>query len=1099
MPGANRLRFGVLGPVQAELDGVPLPLGTTRQRALLALLALEAGRVVLLDTVVDALWSEDVPDRAEVSVRSYVSNLRRVLEPDRPPRAPAAVLRTEGTGYALAVPDDAVDALRFGRLVRRAAQAEREGDARGVLAVAGEAVALWRGPALVDVSSVPFAVGVATRLELERARVDLLRLRALVDLGAPDDAVDDLAARVEADPADEAATGVLMRALYQLGRPADALDRYEVLRSGLAERGLLPSVALQDLEGSVLRHDPQLLPAGQPAAAHRTVPPPVWLVGRDDAWALLAPAASRSAGTVTWRVLAGEAGIGKTFLAEAFADGFDGEVRWGRARRDADQPPFWLWRRVVDRADGPVTADDVIERLAGLARDRPVLVVLDDVQWADSASLAVLGRVAADLRRAEVTFLLTVRPSPEPAAVDAALDEVLHRPDARRVALAPLDDAALRSLADAAVVELDQDELAALRRRTGGNPLFVTEVLRIPPAEWTDRLPPDVAAAAGARLEPLPAPTSELLALAALAGDDIDVELLALATGTSTADVLTGLGPAVRVGIVADHPLRFRHSALRDVVVSTISGADRRTGHACLADALRPPWPSARRVHHLAEARPVVGVDDLVEAVDRAADDAASVGAFGEQARLLEVALADRAVPDERRLALTIRAGEARTRAGDDLDAQAHVAAALDLADRLGDTTRAAEAVRVVARGGGAWYWVPFGQHPVELLARIERAVSATPQDDPAHGLLLAALAVGEAYGPDQGRPQVLADRALELARAHGDTTALAEALVAASWAGFGVAPPADLLALADELAALGALLPPERRALTHGFRLAAALRLGDLERASASLAAGESEARAQRLPAFAATFGWARATVLATGGDLGGAEHAAADAYALHLRTQVYAADLARQLVALHLAEQRGTIGAAAAEADELALLDDHAFLYQALATDPRVTLERDVLEPRLAAVLDEAPAWHRVVRLSMVALLSARLASTELADRVEAALAPYADEVVVVGTALASAGPVRRIFAVVSRAAGRNDDAVHHARAAVEIAEGSGLRGWLGPVHLELARALHAVGARKDAAEAAATATDLAARMGQDGIAEAAARLRRPLRVAG
>ena len=99
------VRFGVLGPVVAERKGQPVHLGTVRQRALLAVLALEPRRVVPIDTLVDALWGDDPPARAEVSVRAYVSNLRRVLEPDRAPRTPPALLRTSGSGYSLDVVD----------------------------------------------------------------------------------------------------------------------------------------------------------------------------------------------------------------------------------------------------------------------------------------------------------------------------------------------------------------------------------------------------------------------------------------------------------------------------------------------------------------------------------------------------------------------------------------------------------------------------------------------------------------------------------------------------------------------------------------------------------------------------------------------------------------------------------------------------------------------------------------------------------------------------------------------------------------------------------------------------------------------------------
>ncbi len=100
--------IGLLGPMRVERDGTEVDPGTMRQRALLTLLALDAGRAVTLEAIIDALWDQDVSDRAEVSVRSYLSNLRRVLEPDRAPRTPASVLVTSGTGDSLEVPQRCV-------------------------------------------------------------------------------------------------------------------------------------------------------------------------------------------------------------------------------------------------------------------------------------------------------------------------------------------------------------------------------------------------------------------------------------------------------------------------------------------------------------------------------------------------------------------------------------------------------------------------------------------------------------------------------------------------------------------------------------------------------------------------------------------------------------------------------------------------------------------------------------------------------------------------------------------------------------------------------------------------------------------------------
>jgi len=140
----------LLGPVEATLDGRPIPLGATKQRALLAMLALEANAAVAVDRLVDGLWGEDPPATAAKMVQLYVSQLRRLLAGN------GAEILTRGRGYELRVPAEAVDAARFERLVEQAGSANDH---------AREALALWHGPALADVADEPFAGVEIRRLE----------------------------------------------------------------------------------------------------------------------------------------------------------------------------------------------------------------------------------------------------------------------------------------------------------------------------------------------------------------------------------------------------------------------------------------------------------------------------------------------------------------------------------------------------------------------------------------------------------------------------------------------------------------------------------------------------------------------------------------------------------------------------------------------------------------------------------------------------------------------------------------------------------------------------------------------------------------------
>jgi DNA-binding SARP family transcriptional activator len=158
-----RAGIRVLGPLEAEVGGARADLGGPLQRAVLALLLMEHGRVVSVDRMIEQLWRGEPPPRAIASLQAYVSNLRRILEPGRPRRAPAQVLVSAPPGYALRLQEEAVDAWRFESLLataRKSARVQPE-QARHQLE---EALALWRGPAYAEFADEQWAVAEAARL-----------------------------------------------------------------------------------------------------------------------------------------------------------------------------------------------------------------------------------------------------------------------------------------------------------------------------------------------------------------------------------------------------------------------------------------------------------------------------------------------------------------------------------------------------------------------------------------------------------------------------------------------------------------------------------------------------------------------------------------------------------------------------------------------------------------------------------------------------------------------------------------------------------------------------------------------------------------------
>lgn len=269
------LELRVLGQLETVVAGKTIDITSAKQAALLVALALEPGKVVSSERLVDALWGEDPPGSAQTTLRSLVYRLRRALAGDGEDDA-AGWLRGRGSGYMLDVGPDAVDTARFDRLTA----AGRDALARTEPAVAAEALrqslGLWRGPALGELGSWPYFCAEARRLDEARLGVIEDLAEAELALGRPADALARLEPHVGANPLRERAWGQLMLALYRLGRQADALQAYQRVRRVLAEElGIEPTPPLRDLEAGILQHRPELLLATEErAVAHPAAPAP---------------------------------------------------------------------------------------------------------------------------------------------------------------------------------------------------------------------------------------------------------------------------------------------------------------------------------------------------------------------------------------------------------------------------------------------------------------------------------------------------------------------------------------------------------------------------------------------------------------------------------------------------------------------------------------------------------------------------------------------------------------------------------------------------------------------------------------------------------
>jgi DNA-binding SARP family transcriptional activator len=635
------VRISLLGPLKVTVDGAPVDVGGRQARGLLALLALTPGRPVAVADLVAGVWGSAPPPSAVGTLQSHVSRLRRALEPGRPAGGPSLLARTGG-GYVLHVPPDAVDAERFVALADEGRSRLLAGDAEGARGLLAEALDLWRGEALADLAGLPLAARPRTRTRLEDRRTLALadRIDADLRLGRHAEVVDEAAALVAAHPLHEDLRHSLARALAQGGRRDDALAAITDARAALADAsGLDLGPALRRLEDEVRR-------GAEPAPAPAP-PADSGLVGRAGEMALVTAALDESAGGTRVVVVEGEPGIGKTRLVEelAVAAAARGcQVLWGRAFEGGATPALWPWlgplrallaeRRGLNGGDlaplealvaadhdpgavpavGGVARFRLVETVASLVAEaaarRPLVIVLDDLQWADPASLELLTFLSGRLGPAPVLLAATVREL-EVGRNDAlveALAAVGRHPTARRLPLRGLDPAGTRALVARATgrADLPHAVAAAIHRRADGNPYFTAELARYLDAEG----PLDEAAVAAAdvpsgvrdvvrrRLAMLPPTTADLVEVAAVVGRDVPLALLAAASGRGLDAVLDDLEPALVQRLLAPATgaagtVRFSHALVREMVVDDLSPIRRARLHLRVADTLAPDGDAA--------------------------------------------------------------------------------------------------------------------------------------------------------------------------------------------------------------------------------------------------------------------------------------------------------------------------------------------------------------------------------------------------------------------------------------------------------------------------------------------------------------------------
>lgn len=504
-----------------------------------------------------------------------------------------------------------------------------------------------------------------------------------------------------------------MVALYRCRRQADALRAYSRVRTILGdELGITPGAQLQRLEGQILAQSPDLdwRPPPATASASTVVPLPQVgdpFVGRERAVEAVAAAlAAMLAGQSRIVLVSGEAGIGKTRLVEELAARAEQEgaiIVWGATYEDEGAPAFLPWVQVFDdlaaadpaglaaalAADGPILTqvfpslkellDDVqpppaldaaearfqlfeaVSRvLVRVAARRPLAVVLDDLHWADVASLQLAQFVAGRLTSARVLLVATYRhvdPLPGPALTET-LGALSRHAGLVRLALEGLSAPEVEAfLVQTSGPDTPHELAAAVWARTEGNPFFVRELARLLTAErrLTDgpadalAVPPGVLDVIRRRLVRLPQATNELLTLGAVAGRTFDLGVVAEAAGVDADLAVDLVDSAVASGVVLEDQAsfgryRFSHALVQEAIYRELPAVRRARLHTRIGQALeRHASGRGARVelaHHFAQAAPVIGPDKAVEYALGAAGDALASLAFEAAEDYLRQALA---------------------------------------------------------------------------------------------------------------------------------------------------------------------------------------------------------------------------------------------------------------------------------------------------------------------------------------------------------------------------------------------------------------------------------------------------------------------------
>ncbi|WP_218136314.1 BTAD domain-containing putative transcriptional regulator [Nonomuraea jiangxiensis] len=660
------------------------------------------GHPVSTRELIDLIWADDAPASALNLIQKYIGALRRVLEPAVPARAAGTYLLRRGNAYVFSAGPGTLDLVTFRELLE-AADAALARQAREVaLDHYVKALGLWCGPAADGLSYGPTAMPIFAALDDEFYAACAAAADLAVSLRRPERVIPPLQLAASMAPFHEPVHTGLITALGVAGRQAEALSVFHAVRDRLAEElGIDPGSALQAAHLRVLTQSPEspVVTSTDSEGDRAPARQAAGLVGRGEELGVLRQSIEAAlTGRTGLAVVEGEPGAGKTRLLEeaaAAADQRGALVVWASCLEGDGTPSMWPWEQALtvvldslpalarekwlagelgrllesrdDEAAPPVSGgraqfrlfEQVVTFIGQASAERPTLIVLDDLQWIDTASLQLFGHLAGRLPTgtAIIGALRDRAPTPGPD-LSRVLAAASRLPSHRRIQLGPLS---LTDVAELIRRETGQEPGADIARnihvRTAGNPFFVRELSRL----LSDRgalSDGDASARAGVpstvrdvvrdRMAGLDESARDLLRVAALIGRDVDLGLLARAAGVGIADCLEHLEPLRALGLLETGPedpfsWRFAHDLVRESVMETTARLRAVRLHLRVADALEEGQADdesviERLAFHLCAAGPLADPVRTVEALKRAGRRAATKLAFAAADRHLESA-----------------------------------------------------------------------------------------------------------------------------------------------------------------------------------------------------------------------------------------------------------------------------------------------------------------------------------------------------------------------------------------------------------------------------------------------------------------------------